>query len=202
VRAEAGVAQACAADMEAMEAQIRATIDETMRGSNGGATGGGGGGGGGGAAAGVSGGNGESSSLAHLASQLELHAAILDRLHMEKAEDVAATMEKLKHLVEAHATLSEAVADLAARQEELEAKIQQQQQQQQGQGQPEEGRTQQQSAMTGAGGGQDHHDLEARLLATLTTVGGQLSERIGVVEGALAVEDLEDGAGTPHYATL
>ena len=53
-----------------------------------------------------------------------------------------------------------------------------------------------------SGGGQDHHDLEARLLATLTTVGGQLSERIGVVEGALAVEDLEDGGGTPHYATL
>ena len=110
-------------------------------------------------------------------------------------------MEKLKHLIEAHATLSEAVADLAARQEELEAKIQQQQQGQ-GQGQPEEERTQQRSAMTGAGGGQDHHDLEARLLATLTTVGGQLSERIGVVEGALAVEDLEDGGGTPHYATL
>ena len=56
-------------------------------------------GGGGGAAAGVSGGNGESSSLAHLASELELHAAILDRLHMEKAEDVNATMEKLKHLI-------------------------------------------------------------------------------------------------------
>lgn len=180
---ESRIAQACAADMEALETQVRATIDElTADRSDRNAT------------SEFAGGAGESgrspSTIAALQSTVELHSEVLERLHMEKAEDIAATMEKLKHLLESHSTVSTAVAEVVARQTQLEQTLEKLQPPQP----PHDSATSMSSATVNSSP-EELHELESRLLATLTTVGGDLSKRVTMLEGAVAADDLEEDGG-------
>ena len=179
-KVESRIAQACAADMEALETQVRATIDDlAAHRSDRNAT------------SDFSGGSGDSSSsprIAALQSTVELHSEVLERLHMEKAEDIAATMEKLKHLLDAHSTVSTTVADLVARQTQLEQTVEKLQP-------PHASAISTSSATANTWSPEELHELESRLLATLTTVGGELSERVTMLEGAVAADDLEEDGG-------
>eukprot|EP01043_Picozoa_sp_COSAG02_P012511 COSAG02_NODE_483_length_21396_cov_20.544801_1_plen_519_part_00 len=219
---EARVAQACAADMEALEGQIQATVDElAVRRPDQTPT---------------SGANSDNTSIlsssvpedmkrfdsiagpdqfAELQSAVELHSEVLDRLHMEKAEDIAATMEKLQHLLEAHSTISAAVAEVAARQAQLEEAVEKLQpprasatdhtlaaSQQLARSDQADGAPMDSNLASAASSAaaiscspEELDKLETRILATLTTVGGELSERVTMLEGAVAADDLEEDGG-------
>lgn len=221
---EARIAQACAADMEALEGQVQATIDElaahrpdqTPRSD---------------ANRGDAGSSNSSPSsppesmrkfdsvagsnrqVAALQSTVELHSEVLDRLHMEKAEDIAATMEKLQHLLEAHGTISVAVEEVVARQIRLEEALEELQsarasatghslaasQQLARSDQADRSASNLASNVSSAAAiscsPQELDQLESRMLATLTTVGAKLSDRVTMLEGAVAADDLEEDGG-------
>jgi uncharacterized protein YicC (UPF0701 family) len=219
---EARVAKACAADMEALEGQIQATIDElaarrpdqtTTAGANSDDAGI--------ISTSVPEGTRRFDSLAgpnqfaELQSAVDIHSEVLDRLHMEKAEDIAATMEKLQHLIEAHTTISAAVAEVAARQTQLEAAVENLQPPRASAadhslaaGKQLARSDQADSSLTASSlapaassaaaiscSPEELDELETRILATLTTVGGELSERLTMLEGAVAADDLEEDGG-------
>lgn len=182
MRMEGRIAQACATDMEALEGQVRAMIDKSSRDivvdrpdqaltEDSPAV-------------------DSAQQVAALQSTVDIHSGVLDRLHMEKAEDVAATTEKLKQLIEAHDTISTAFTDLTAQQAQLEKAVEKLMQR--------AGSDEQHSAANAAAIScslDDLGELEVKLLGTLTKVGGQLSERLTLIEDAVAVNDLEEDGG-------
>ena len=104
------------------------------------------------------------------------HTEVIERLVLEKAEDVAAPKEKLQELMTAQEILH-AEYTLARREDRLGPS---------GSG-----------SGSGPGASSDARvdEVESNLLQTITQVGSQLAERVSVLEGAVSPADLEEAGG-------